>query len=709
MIYKHIKKVILLTLISVPELLFAQHLIKGKVIAGKDLVAGANIFIKDTYDGTTSNQNGEFSFQTSEKGNVIIVVSFVGFEKSETPLFITNAEHVLTIKLVEKPNELNTVTITAGSFEAGADIKKVMILSSIDIATTAGADADIYSAIQTLPGTQAASQEEGLFVRGGAASETKTLFDGLWVQKPFLNDVPNVAQRGRFSPFEFKGTTFSSGGYSAQYGQALSSVLILESKDLADKTTSDIGVMTAGLTAGHTQRLKNSSFNVNASYFNLTPAFKVIKQNIDWVNEPQSIAIGGNYRVKTSQTGLLKIFTTNTTNSLKLNKQNLDPINTKTLVDNKDKATYTNITYSEYLNDDWKINAGLGVNVEGNNFKLDSNLLIRYDNLNQARLSLNGYINKKLQAKVGVDYILQIKDEKWNSISSYLEEQLTSTYLEFDYYFNYKWVLRAGARIEHSKYFNASKVVPRISMAYKHNKQHQYSIAYGQFVQSPSDVYLIRTNQLNFEQATHYLANYQFQTEKYIFRIEGYRKNYNQLVTTNSTETVFENNGSGYAQGFDIFWRDRKSIKRGDYWISYSYLDTKRKYKDYPVLATPTFAAKHTLNIVYKEYVPKIQTQISATYTFATGRTYYNPNNTEFLKDKTNNYHNFSISASYLTSIKNHFTVVFLSAGNIFGINNIYGYEYSNDGTRRMALEPNAARTLFVGMFISIGDDNVLN
>lgn len=703
------RKFFVLFLFVIPQIVVAQHTIKGRVMVGKDAIIGANVFIKDSYDGASTNQQGEFSFKTSEKGNVIIITTFVGFEKSEIPLQITNEEHVLLIKLVEKPNELNMVTITAGSFEAGADIKKAMVLSSIDIATTAGSEADIYSAIQTLPGTQAASQEEGLFVRGGAASETKTLFDGLWVQKPFLNDVPNVAQRGRFSAFEFKGTTFSSGGYSAQYGQALSSVLALDSKDIAEKTTSDIGIMSAGMTAGHTQKLKNSSYNINASYFNLKPAFNIIKQNIDWVNEPQSIAIGGNFRTKTSATGLLKVFSTNTSNSLSLYKQNLDPIDTKTLVNNKDRASYTNITYSEYVAEDWKISLGIGVNVEDNTFKLDSNLYKRSDNLNQGRVSLNGYISKKLQVKIGVDYILQVKHEEWNANKSQFEEQLTASFLEFDYYFNYKWVLRVGGRLEHSSYLSTSKVVPRISMAYKQNKHHQYSIAFGQFVQSPVDAYLIVTNQLKFEEAIHYLVNYQYQTEKFIFRIEAYKKVYDQLVTTNSSHTEYKNEGFGYAQGFDIFWRDRKTIKRGDYWISYSYLDTKRKVSDYPQLATPTFAATHTFNIVYKEYIPKIQTQIAATYTYASGRTYFNPTNANFLKDRTTDYHNFSISASYLTTIKKHFTVVYLSAGNFFGIKNVFGYDYSNDGSRRMALEPNAARTVFVGMFISIGDDNVLN
>lgn len=689
--------------------LFAQSTIKGKVFSGKEMLVGANVFLKNTYDGASTNAKGEFSFSTTEQGEYTLAVSCIGYELYEKKININAKEIVLNISLVEKANELNTVTITAGTFESGADIKKAMILSSIDIATTAGAEADIYSAIQTLPGAQAANQEEGLFVRGGSASETKTLFDGLWVQKPFMNDVPNVAQRGRFSAFEFKGTTFSSGAYSAQYGQALSSVLILDSKDLADKTTSDIGVMSAGITAGHTKRFKNSSMNVNASYFNLKPSNALFPQNIDWQQDPNSISLGGNFRIKTSSTGMLKIFNSTTQNKMKLRRENLDPINTKMLIDNDDRTSYTNITYQEYLTNDWKLNIGYAMNLQANVFKLDSNILNRNDYLNQVRVGLNGYINKKLQAKIGVESLNQWKEESYNTFRNRFEENLSAAYAEFDYYFTHKIVVRAGTRAEYSQKLNDFAMVPRISIAYKQNKLHQYSIAYGKFVQSPVDGYMMLANNIKFEQAVHYLANYQFQTEKYILRIEAYRKNYTDLVRENITSNTYTNNGKGYAQGFDIFWRDKKTIKRGDYWISYSYLDTKRIFKDYPVLARPTFAATHTFNVVYKEYIPKIQTQIAATYTYASGRTYRNPNATTFLSDYTKAYHNLSINASYLTSIKDHFTVVFLSMNNVFGFKNEFGYEYSLDGNRRRAIEPNAPRSVFVGVFISIGDDNVLN
>ena len=48
-------------------------------------------------------------------------------------------------------------------------------------------------------------------------------------------------------------------------------------------------------------------------------------------------------------------------------------------------------------------------------------------------------------------------------------------------------------------------------------------------------------------------------------------------------ESSYDNSGTGYARGIDIFWRDKKTIPLADYWISYSYLDTKRNYQDFPI------------------------------------------------------------------------------------------------------------------------------
>ena len=81
--------------------------------------------------------------------------------------------------------------------------------------------------------------------------------DGNLVNNFFYSSEPDFATRGRFNPFLFKGTVFSSGGYSALYGQALSSVLLLESIDLPEKTSADFGISYLAANAGIQKLSKN--------------------------------------------------------------------------------------------------------------------------------------------------------------------------------------------------------------------------------------------------------------------------------------------------------------------------------------------------------------------------------------------------------------------------------------------------------------------
>ena len=83
------------------------------------------------------------------------------------------------------------------------------------------------------------------------------------------------------------------------------------------------------------------------------------------------------------------------------------------------------------------------------------------------------------------------------------------------------------------------------------------SFAYGKFYQNPEDEYLVRTKNLDFEQADHYLLNYQYMSNGRVFRVERYYKDYDKLVKTKNNQ--FNNAGSGYAQGIDLFWRDCKT------------------------------------------------------------------------------------------------------------------------------------------------------
>ena len=83
------------------------------------------------------------------------------------------------------------------------------------------------------------------------------------------------------------------------------------------------------------------------------------------------------------------------------------------------------------------------------------------------------------------------------------------------------------------------------------------------------------------------------------------------------------NKGYGDAKGIEFFWRDKKSIKNVDYWISYSYLDTKRDFTNFPYAIQPNFAAKHTASLVAKKFVMKWKTGFNMSYTYSPARLHF--------------------------------------------------------------------------------------
>ena len=152
----------------------AQTLISGRV---KDLknkpIPGASISVKNSFDGATSDSSGNYSFSSSDTGLQTLTVSSIGYRPIEITLHITGNSIHMDMQLKEEPNELKAVTISAGSFSAG-DKTRGAVMSSLDIATTAGSNADITAALKTLPGAQQVGEQEGLFVRGGTRSQSNS-------------------------------------------------------------------------------------------------------------------------------------------------------------------------------------------------------------------------------------------------------------------------------------------------------------------------------------------------------------------------------------------------------------------------------------------------------------------------------------------------------------------------------------------------------
>lgn len=721
----------------------AQSIVAGMVTDNKgNAIRGANITLKDTYDGATTDSLGKFSFTTTEKGEFILVISAVGYKGIEQAITLDNNKLDLSISLKEEINEMKAVVITAGSFEASDRKRAGVVLNSIDVVTTASANADITGALKTLPGAQQVGETEGLFVRGGTAAETKIFIDGTLVNRFFFSAGPNIAGYGRFNPFLFKGTVFSTGGYSALYGQALSSAVILESIDLPDQTSATLGVSMLSLGGGFQQlnKQKSASWGINVNYTNLGPAFAIIKQRQDYFQVPSIFNGEGNFRIKTSSSGMLKYYGVLSTNKLGFTTPSIDSLGyfDKFALDNI--YHYHNLSWKERLGDYWKFSLGLsytnnrdkieggmsdnaGNNVqltglEFKNFKLEPG-----GNYINSRAILERRLAGLSAIRFGTEYNFsndktKFTDNNNNSYTGELRENLASFFAESDIYLTNSLAAKLGTRLERSSYLDKFNWAPRFSLAYKLGTGSQASLAYGIFYQNPETRYLPSPNALGFSKAVHYIAQYQKISALRVFRTEVFYKKYNGLVKTGFDngrgDVALNNNGFGDAKGFEFFWRDKKSIKNFDYWISYSFLDTKRDFLNFPYAITPNFAARHTASLVLKKFVLPIKTGFNAAYNFASSRPYYHigydGSKFEFTeRGKVPPYHNVSFSLNYIPAIGKQnaksFAVYVISVSNILNLKQTYGYQYSYNGSRKEEIVPPSRMFIFIGAFFSFGID----
>ncbi|MEO8820357.1 MAG: carboxypeptidase-like regulatory domain-containing protein, partial [Ginsengibacter sp.] len=732
---------------------FAQIKVSGKITGDKKIpLQGVSVSIVDSYNGATTDSAGNYSFTTSEKGAQTLKATASGYKPFEEKINlpagrqgISSTPIILNTELKEAITELKAVVISAGTFEA-SDAKRATALNPIDIVTTASANGDITAALKTLPGTQQVGESEGLFVRGGTADETKYFIDGTQVNNFYYSSEPGQATRGRFNPFLFKGTIFSSGGYSALYGQALSSVLLLESIDLPEKTSASFGISYLNASAGIQKLSKNKKFSWGAtySYTNLSLVYNLIKQKFDYFQVPIIHQADANFRIKTSSTGMLKYYGTFTSTNVGFRQQDVDSLNMKDAFGLKNLNMYHNLSWKEYFGDGWKVNVGTSYSTNKDNinmeFQNDENQkqelaepLYAYKNFNL--INKGQYANAKVVFEKKLKSLSAIRfgteDNYSNEKSTYNEyngtsypqnvkENIISGFGEADIYVSNNIAARVGVRAEHSKLLDAWDVAPRISFAYKLADKSQFSLAYGTFYQDPDRKYLPSINALHFQKATHYILQYEKMVKDRTFRTELFYKKYNDLLKTtganNENFTAINNNGFGDAKGIEFFWRDKKTFKNFDYWISYSYLDTKRDFLNYPFAIEPSYVSKHTASLVVKKFVMPIKTQLNMSYTFASGRPYYDIvyNYTQdkysiMEQGRTKDYNNLSLSINYLPSIgktnAKAFSVFVFSVTNILGFNNVYNYNFSVNGQNKVAVAPPSKRFIYLGYFVSLGID----
>ncbi len=664
---------------------FAQVQISGKVTdQGKMPLSGANVFFHGTYDGATADSLGRFKFKTSLKGIQKLTASFIGYKPFQRKLNLDSLNSfILNIVLEESGEQIDEVVINAGAFEA-SDEKKAVILRMFDVATTPSAQGDIFGALGSLPGVQKVGEDGRVFVRGGEAYETKTYMDGMQVSTPFLSKMPDMPTRGRFSPLLFSGTLFSTGAYSAEYGQALSSIVDMKTNGVEMEEKSSISIMTVGVMGSTIKCWKNASLSLSGDYVTSGLSNTINKQQVDWIKSPFGVDGTVMYRLKTGKTGLYKFFGAFNNSSSGLNYPNTQTGINHDILANSGNV-FLNNTWSSMIGEKWMMKSGVVLNYDRQKFDIDQDQMVTTKRMTQCKLDFHHFLNDQTELKLGGDWVNYAYEQNIRMGGNYslpFTNNELSGFGEIEYKLTKKLATRFGARLENSTLLKETTLVPRFSGAYKTGNHSQVSLACGQFYQNPEDDYLKFAPRLNPEKASHAVMTWQYLTEQKTFRVEAYRKKYYNLVkytkplTTNPLD--YSNTGNGHAEGIDFFWRDKETFKLTDYWISYSWINARRNYRDFPKAAIPTYLSEHNLSLVYKRFFEPLRTFASVTYSFASSRPYHDPNLSGFMNAKTTAYNDISLSLTYLMQIFGKQSVLHLMVNNLAGFDTVYGYNFSN-------------------------------
>lgn len=666
-------------------------------------LGGVNIFIEGSYIGTTSNTDGTFELnEAPQKG--WLVFSMMGFETQKLNLSTADFAQAQVIILKESFNQLKAVTVTAGSIEV-SDSKNAVVLKPLDIVTTSGALGDVIGALNTLPGTASNANDGRLFVRGGSADETAIFIDGLRLGNAYGSSLSGIPTRGRFSPQLFKGSFFSTGAYSAEYGQALSSVLSLNSVDFPIRDQTDFSLMSVGGALSHTKVWEQQSFTTNLSYTNLQPYMALVPQNIQFKKAPSGFSGESLFRQKIGSKGLLKAFYAYQWSELEVVRAEPDfPNGRSNALENN--FHHLNLNYRQAFGKKHLLDGGISYSFNQDRIRQDSLALGLKSELLHAKFRHQYFSNAKLSFKSGAEFFQRKYQQAVNSLSRTNEDYLTAFFSEANYYFNSDLVAKVGLRFTENEL--STYLSPRVSIAYRLRLHSQISAAYGQYIQSADPAQTIGSSDLRASKAQHWVINYQYTKEERTLRFEVYQKSYNELLRQNPT---LNTGGEGFARGFDLFYRSRTGIKNLDYWISYSFIDSKRHWRGFENQVQPSFAPKHNASLVGKYWLNALNSQMGITYSINDGYTYHNPNLAGEMQSKTKFFNTLNFSWSYLPKPN---LIVHLEITNVLGSENIFGYQYSsaaneNGRYNEMAIPQSAPRFIFLGLFYTLSTDKKAN
>lgn len=621
-----------------------------------DPVIYTTIMVKSKADGSVygnqTDNNGFYSITKIPPGDYTLIVSNVAYKTYEEEMTIKGGDILSkNVDMVEDAEVLTEIIVDAeyqdkvenvGMSVVKVDIKDISRIPSI------GGEPDIVNVLMTLPGVVTTGDQGGqLYVRGGSPIQNMVLLDGMVIYNPFHSI-------GFYSVFDtdiIRTAEIYTGGYNAQYGGRISSVMDITTKVgnknyLSGKisaTPFGTKVMLEGpLKKATKEDGRSTSFIVSAKHSYLPYTSKTIYAYVDTTALYDTVGLPFFF---TDLYGKLS-FTSRTGNSFNIFGFNFqDQVKNYQAVSDFKWNTYG--VGSNFV----LVPQGSSALIEGKVAYSDYKISLTEDTLSERSSRINGF-------NVGFDFKYFIGDDNikygvellgystefkfFNANNRTIEQNVNNTDIAGYVVFKKKaglWVFEPGFRGHYYASLSTFSPEPRLGIKFNATEYLRFKLAAGLYSQnlisanSDRDVvnlfygFLSGPDNLQDElllsngeqrEVTHALqrashlifgVEYDF-SKKFDLNVEGYLKNFSQLTNMNRNKIYDDDDElyfdkpdvlkkdfileTGYAYGVDVqfVYNDEHTYISAVY--SYGKVVRWDGFQEY----APIFDRRHTINLV---------------------------------------------------------------------------------------------------------------
>jgi hypothetical protein len=695
---------------------------------GETLVA-ATVFLDGTSYGTFTSKKGYYNLTNIPAGSYILKVSNVGYQTFEKAIEV-KANQNLRVDVDMVPTDImkNNITVTA---EREVERREITV-SKVNIPVEQikeiriGGESDVFRSIQMLPGVLTSSQvSSGLFIRGGSPDQNLVLLDGSTVYNPshlfgFISS---------FNSDAIKDVELIKGGYPAEFGSRMSSVINITQKDgnrNEFEGLASIGAISSKLSLQGPVGKGSWFLGARRSYFDLI--LNLIPED-DEVPYPDFGFYDINAKVtqnitendQISASGFLSrddFFIENSGVDVTFFLGNRTGALDWTHVFQSDLFFDLNLTGSYYFNG-FKQNI-TGFKVKAENSIRDYSLKGKLEWFTSEDLTLktgfevNNYLFKYEQNFTGDDSTSNAGTSGGGRLMLEEDDWTYAAYVSGNYIYENLWSVQPGIRINYWDYSDILTFDPRLALKYQIQEKialkaswgiyHQYLRLAGDENVALFDTWLPTDNTVEPSKAVHYIFSVESELfEGYDFNFDVYYKeleNINEVKRTtlegSKVSDVFYN-GNGEAYGFEVFLQ--KKFGRFAGWVGYAWGKVNARFDsiNYGEVFNPKYDRRHDFKIVLKyELTDKwsigssFMLQSGQPYTGASSKFRVNMSQTTYGKDiavQLNRYglrlppsHQLNMNATYNTSFFKLPAKFIIDIYNVYSRRDILFRYYDLDG-----------------------------